>query len=294
MSEEGNSRIRLVIVSGLSGAGKTVALRALEDTGFFCLDNLPVALIEAFLDTIGSRASMRNVGIGVDIREKAFLGDAYRIISTLKERYAIEILFLEAEKEVMIRRFKETRRPHPMITSKGAASIEEAIEQEKRQLMVLRESADKIIDTSNYTPHQLRQLIISSYGRVESTQKLNIALISFGYKFGIPPNVDLLFDVRFLPNPYFVPTLRLLTGLHGSVADFVLASGDTKELLERLNDLLDFLIPRYIKEGRAYLVIGIGCTGGKHRSPVIVQELVKNIRSSQSIEAVVTHRDIDQ
>jgi UPF0042 nucleotide-binding protein len=237
---------------------------------------------------------MRNVGIGVDIREKTFLGDAYRIISTLKERYAIEILFLEAEKAVMIRRFKETRRPHPMIASKGAASIEEAIDEEKRQLMVLRESADKIVDTSNYTPHQLRQLIISSYGRIESTQKLNIALISFGYKFGIPQNVDLLFDVRFLPNPYFVPSLRLLTGLDRDVADFVLASGNTKELLGRLDNLLDFLIPLYIKEGRAYLVIGIGCTGGKHRSPVIVQELVKNVQLNHGIEVVVTHRDIDQ
>ena len=294
MSEEGNSRIRLVIVSGLSGAGKTVALRALEDTGFFCLDNLPVTLIESFLATIESRASMRNVGIGVDIREKTFLGDAYRIISTLKERYAIEILFLEAEKEVMIRRFKETRRPHPMLASSGAAGIEEAIEEEKRQLMILRESADRIVDTSNYTPHNLRQLIISSYGRFESTQKLNIALISFGYKFGIPQNVDLLFDVRFLPNPYFVPSLRLLTGLDKDVADFVLASGDTKELLDRLNNLLDFLIPRYIKEGRAYLVIGVGCTGGKHRSPVIVQELVKNVQLSHSIEVVANHRDIDQ
>jgi RNase adapter protein RapZ len=294
MSEEGNSRIRLVIVSGLSGAGKTVALRALEDTGFFCLDNLPVTLIESFLATIETRASMRNVGIGVDIREKTFLGDAYRIISTLKERYAIEILFLEAEKEVMIRRFKETRRPHPMIASSGAAGIEEAIEEEKRQLMILRESADRIVDTSNYTPHNLRQLIISSYGRFESTQKLNIALISFGYKFGIPQNVDLLFDVRFLPNPYFVPSLRLLTGLDKDVADFVLASGDTKELLDRLNNLLDFLIPRYIKEGRAYLVIGVGCTGGKHRSPVIVQELVKNVQLSHSIEVVSNHRDIDQ
>ncbi len=294
MSEQGNSRIRLVIVSGLSGAGKTVALRALEDTGFFCIDNLPVTLIESFLATIESRASMRNVGIGVDIREKTFLGDAYRIISTLKERYAIEILFLEAEKEVMIRRFKETRRPHPMIASSGAAGIGEAIEEEKRQLMILRESADRIVDTSNYTPHNLRQLIISSYGRFESTQKLNIAVISFGYKFGIPQNVDLLFDVRFLPNPYFVPSLRLLTGLDRDVADFVLASGDTKELMGRLNNLLDFLIPRYIKEGRAYLVIGVGCTGGKHRSPVIVQELVRNVQLSHGIEVVVTHRDIDQ
>ncbi len=293
MPEDGNSRLGVVIVSGLSGAGKTVALRALEDTGFFCIDNLPVTLIESFLSTIKSRVTSQNVGIGVDIREKTFLGEAYRIICSLKERYSIEILFLEAEKEVMIRRFKETRRPHPMITSKVAADIEEAIDKEKSQLSILRESADKIVDTSNYTPHQLRQLIISSYGHTDSKRGLNITLISFGYKFGTPQSADLLFDVRFLPNPFFVTALRQLNGLDKKVAGYVMASPDTWELLTRLNNLLDFLIPRYVKEGRAYLSAGVGCTGGKHRSPVIVQELAKNIKEHHGIEVVIVHRDIE-
>jgi UPF0042 nucleotide-binding protein len=293
MPQDGNCRLGVVIVSGLSGAGKTVALRALEDTGFFCIDNLPVTLIESFLSTIKSRVNSQNVGIGVDIREKTFLGEAYRIISSLKERYSIEILFLEAEKEVMIRRFKETRRPHPMITSKVAADIEEAIDKEKGQLSVLRESADKIVDTSNYTPHQLRQLIISSYGHTDSKKGLNITLISFGYKFGTPQSADLLFDVRFLPNPFFVTELRQLNGLDKKVAGYVLASSDTWELLTRLNNLLDFLIPRYVKEGRSYLIAGVGCTGGKHRSPVIVQELARNIKEHHGIEVEIVHRDIE-
>ena len=293
MPEDGNSRLGVVIVSGLSGAGKTVALRALEDTGFFCIDNLPVTLIESFLSTIKSRVNSQNVGIGVDIREKTFLGEAYRIISSLKERYSIEILFLEAEKEVMIRRFKETRRPHPMITSKVAADIEEAIDKEKSQLSILRESADKIVDTSNYTPHQLRQLIISSYGHTDSKRGLNITLISFGYKFGTPQSADLLFDVRFLPNPFFVTALRQLNGLDKKVAGYVFASPDTWELLTRLNNLLDFLIPRYVKEGRSYLIAGVGCTGGKHRSPAIVQELAKNIKKHHGIEVAIIHRDIE-
>ena len=293
MPEDGNSRLGVVIVSGLSGAGKTVALRALEDTGFFCIDNLPVTLIESFLSTIKSRVNSQNVGIGVDIREKTFLGEAYRIISSLKERYSIEILFLEAEKEVMIRRFKETRRPHPMITSKVAADIEEAIDKEKSQLSILRESADKIVDTSNYTPQQLRQLIISYYGHTDSKRGLNITLISFGYKFGTPQSADLLFDVRFLPNPFFVTALRQLNGLDKKVAGYVLASPDTWELLTRLNNLLDFLIPRYVKEGRSYLIAGVGCTGGKHRSPAIVQELAKNIKKHHGIEVAIIHRDIE-
>lgn len=293
MSEDGKSRLAVVIVSGLSGAGKTVALRALEDTGFFCIDNLPVTLIESFLSTIKSRVNYQNVGIGVDIREKTFLGEAYRIICSLKERYSIEILFLEAEKEVMIRRFKETRRPHPMITSKVAADIEEAIDKEKSQLSVLRESADKIVDTSNYTPHQLRQLIISSYGHTDSNKGLNITLISFGYKFGTPQSADLLFDVRFLPNPFFVTELRQLNGLDKKVAGYVLSSPDTWELLTRLNNLLDFLIPRYVKEGRSYLIAGVGCTGGKHRSPAIVQELARTIKEHHEIEVTIVHRDIE-
>ncbi|HMK59520.1 MAG TPA: RNase adapter RapZ [Dissulfurispiraceae bacterium] len=293
MTEDDSSRLGVVIVSGLSGAGKTVALRALEDSGYFCIDNLPVTLIGSFLSTVKAGHNVQNVGIGVDIREKGFLADAYSIICSLKESYLIEILFLEADKEVMIRRFKETRRPHPMIASKAAAGIEDAIEEEKRQLAVLRESADKVVDTSNYTPHQLRQFIITSYDKGEKEQGLNISIISFGFKFGAPQSADLLFDVRFLPNPYFVTSLKQLTGLDKKVADYVMSSPDTWQLLAKLNALLDFLIPRYIKEGRSYLIIGVGCTGGKHRSPAIALELAGHIRGTHGIDSTLIHRDID-
>jgi RNase adapter protein RapZ len=286
-----NRKLRIVIVSGLSGAGKTVALRALEDSGFFCIDNLPVTLIVSFLSTI-EPGSLTNIGIGVDIREKAFLGDVYRILTSLQEEHNVEILFFEAEKDVMIRRFKETRRPHPMMSIKKGISLEEAVEEEMRQLSVLRESADRVIDTSTCTPHQLRYMVMSSYGQTESVHKLDIALISFGYKYGIPQNADLLFDVRFLPNPYFIPSLKPFTGLNKEVADYVLANVDTTELLERLEHLFDFLVPRYVDEGRAYLSIGIGCTGGMHRSPVIVEELAKSFKKRHSINASVIHRDM--
>ena len=259
-------KLRVIIISGLSGAGKTVALRALEDSGYFCIDNLPVTLIESFLSTIDS-GSLSHIGISVDIRDKSFLRDAYRILTSLQESHFVEILFFEADRDVMIRRFKETRRPHPMMSIKRGISLEEAVEEEKLQLAVLRESADKIVDTSRYTPHQLRYMVISSYGRSDSVQKLEVALISFGYKYGIPQNADLLFDVRFLPNPYFIPSLKPFTGLNKEVSDFVLSNVDSMELMERLENLFDFLIPRYIAEGRAYLSIGIGCTGGMHRSP---------------------------
>ncbi|MGO9613506.1 MAG: RNase adapter RapZ, partial [Dissulfurispiraceae bacterium] len=202
----------IVIVSGLSGAGKTVVLRALEDSGYFCIDNLPVILIEPFLATFRTGENIKKIGIGVDIREKEFLSNAYETFLALKSHYNVEILFLEAEKDVIVRRYKETRRPHPMIARHGDMNMETAIQQEKTLLSLIREAADKIMDTSNYTPHQLRHLILSNYENSLLPQSLNLSIISFGFKFGVPQNLDLLFDVRFLPNPYFIPELKLLKG----------------------------------------------------------------------------------
>jgi|WetSurMetagenome_2_1015567.scaffolds.fasta_scaffold05360_2 RNase adapter protein RapZ len=286
-----NSKLRVVIVSGLSGAGKTVALRALEDSGFFCVDNLPVTLIESFLTAVGS-GSIVDVGIGVDIRATYFQGDARRILTSIRERRNVEILFLEADSKVIIRRFKETRRPHPLAAVESGMGLEEAAEEEKKRLMPLRESADRILDTSGYTPHQLRYLVVSSYGQPGKMQRLNLRLISFGYKYGIPQNADLLFDVRFLPNPYFIPELKPLNGLNKEVAGFVMSNSDTVDFLERLENLFDFLIPRYMSEGRVYLSIGVGCTGGMHRSPVIVEELTKYFKKRHSIDASIVHRDM--
>jgi RNase adapter protein RapZ len=283
--------LRVVIVSGLSGAGKTVALRALEDSGFFCVDNLPVALIESFLSTIDS-GNIINIGIGIDIRATSFPGNATQIIQSVRERRNLELLFLEADPDVLVRRFKETRRPHPIASIRAGLRIEEAVEEEKYQLMPLRQVADRLLDTSRYTPHRLRQIIVSMYGQHESIQTLNLTIISFGYKNGIPSNADMLFDVRFLPNPYFIPELKSLNGFNKEVADYVLSNSDTKEFLNRLENLFDFLMPQYISEGRVYLSIGVGCTGGMHRSPVIVEELAKYMKGRFSIDASIIHRDI--
>ena len=291
MSEKG--RIRVIIVSGLSGAGKTVALRALEDSGYFCIDNLPVVLIGPFLHTISSAKNISGVGIGVDIREKEFLSDAYQILSVLKDQYKIEILFLEADLDVMVRRYKETRRPHPMLSRQAGKGIEKAIEEEKGLLSVIRDAADKIIDTSNYTPHQLRHMITSEYGNAGATQGIDISVMSFGFKYGVPQTVDLLFDVRFLPNPYFIPDLSPLKGIDAPVSEFVMGQDETKAFMGHISSLLDFLVPLYIREGRTYLVIGIGCTGGRHRSPAIVQEISKYIGSTHKLATTVIHRDME-
>ncbi|MCL4458087.1 MAG: RNase adapter RapZ [Nitrospirae bacterium] len=283
---------RVVIISGLSGAGKTVALRALEDIGYFCIDNLPVTLIESFLSTIETGKDIQKIGIGIDIREKGFLSGAYQTISSLKKKYNIEILYFEAEKEVMLRRYRETRRPHPMLSMRGGTDIEAAMEEERVMLSVIRDAADRIIDTSNYTPHQLRHIISSTYGEFKETQGINVSLISFGYKFGVPQNADILFDVRFLPNPYFIPELKPLKGTDADVSDFVLNNDSTRDFLARLNSMLDFLMPNYIREGRAYLVIGVGCTGGMHRSPAIVENIAGYMKEKHGIKPNVIHRDM--
>lgn len=284
--------LRVVIISGLSGAGKTIALRALEDIGYFCIDNLPVTLMENLLSSIKHDGSVKEVALGIDIREKRFLDNVYNVLTSLRQSHRIEVFFLEAERDVMVRRFKETRRPHPL-ASLGITGIENAIEEERRLLLPIREAADRIIDTSNYTPHQLRHLIMSEYGNINKTNGLSISLLSFGYKFGIPQNLDILFDVRFLPNPYFVAELKDLRGVDKSVMDFVLNKEETKILLAHIKGMIDFLIPQFIKEGRSCLAIGIGCTGGRHRSPVIVQEISNYIHERHKIKPEVIHRDMD-
>ncbi len=277
----------IVVITGLSGSGKTVALRALEDTGFFCVDNLPVALIEAFVAKVSENSEIREIGIGIDIREKGFLTDVENVIKALKNKFHTEVLFLEAEQDVLIRRFKETRRPHPL-----QGNIEDAIKIEKERLLVLREFADRIIDTSSFTPHQLRRLITCQFNLAPGEDIMNVVIISFGFKFGVPQNIDLLFDVRFLPNPHFVPELKPLKGTDRKVADFVLKNKITIEYIKKIKNLIDFLIPNYIKEGKTYLTIGIGCTGGNHRSPAIVERLARIIRK-HPVKLSIVHRDIN-
>jgi UPF0042 nucleotide-binding protein len=276
----------IVIITGLSGSGKTVALRALEDIGFFCVDNLPVALIDSFVSTASQNREIKKIGIGIDIREKGFLLGVSPILNTLRNKYRTEILFLEAEKDVLLRRFKETRRPHPL-----EGNIEKAILTEKERLALLKEAADRIIDTSSLTPHQLRQFVTSLYSVQKGKKAMTVVLISFGFKFGTPQNIDLLFDVRFLPNPNFVPELKPLRGTDKMVSNYVLKKQEARVFMSKIKELLDFLIPLYIKEGRSYLTVGIGCTGGNHRSPAIVEKL-RGYLKKHPIDLSIVHRDI--
>jgi UPF0042 nucleotide-binding protein len=276
----------IVIVTGLSGSGKTVALRALEDSGYYCVDNLPVTLIESFVTTIARQKDLKRIAIGIDIREKVFLDEISDALRVLRKLYRTEVLFLEAEKDIIVRRFRETRRPHPL-----GGNIEEAIATERERLSLLKEAADRIVDTSSYTPHQLRQLVTTLYSLKTGKRDITVVLISFGFKFGAPQNLDLLFDVRFLSNPNFVPELKALKGTEKKVSEYVFRGRTARTYVKKIKDLLDFLIPNYIKEGRAYLTIGIGCTGGNHRSPAIVEKL-RTYLKKYPMEISVVHRDI--
>ena len=275
-----------IILTGLSGSGKTVALNAFEDSGFFCVDNLPSTLIQTFVNLGNRSPSISKAAIGVDIRERKFLSDFADNIASLRKKYKVEIIFLEASEEVLARRFKETRRPHPL----GYKDLSRAISRELKLLSPIRQESDKIIDTSSMTPHRLRKFITDFYSKTGS-QKMTISLVSFGYKYGIPLEADLLFDLRFLPNPYFIDELKAFPGTSKKVKKFVLSNKDTKEFFKKFNPLLNYLIPHYKEEGRSYLTIGIGCTGGRHRSPAISEE-IKKILKKQKLDVSVTHRDL--
>jgi UPF0042 nucleotide-binding protein len=280
--------LSIIILTGLSGAGKTVALRALEDCGYFCTDNLPPQLINDFINITAS-TDIRSIAIGIDIREKGFLNEIDNIIETLKERQNIEIVFLESERDVIIRRFKETRRPHPLSKLYGY-DIEKAFESEISILSPLRNMADRVIDTSPFSPHQLRDMIKSIFGGSEA-DKLNVILTSFGFKFGVPQSADLIFDVRFLPNPHFVSELRALTGTDKAVLDYVKKDGNSEVFISKIKDTMDFLIPLYIKEGKSSLNICIGCTGGRHRSVAVIEEL-KDHFSNYPVNLETVHREL--
>lgn len=284
--EKDCSRSRILIVSGLSGSGKTVALRAVEDSGFYCVDNIPVSLISSLIDKIADQGSSRHISIGIDIREKEFLGDISGTVTDLRKKFPVEILFLEAEPEVLVRRFKETRRPHPL-----GGILEEAIREEINVLSELKAAADRVINTSAISPHELRKIITSLYTPKASQKDLTVSIISFGFKYGIPQNIDLLFDVRFLPNPHFVPELKEFTGKERKVSDFVFSHDVTIQFMNKIQDLIGFLIPHYIREGKTYLSIAFGCTGGKHRSPAIAEEIARFI-SKDSIDLQIIHREI--
>jgi len=277
-----------IILTGLSGSGKTVALNAFEDSGFFCVDNLPTTLIGQFIYLCKNTPAIKKVAIGVDIRERRFLDNFSDIISHLRRSNRIEIIFLEAKDDVLIRRFKETRRPHPL----GEKDIKKALKKEARLLRGIKQVADRVIDTSSLNPHQLRKTITQLYSG-ERPKRMKITLISFGYKYGIPLEADLLFDVRFLPNPNFIEHLRDFLGTSPKIKDFLLSQKDTSLFFDRLYPLLEHIIPLYMQEGRSYLTIGIGCTGGRHRSPAIVEEVKRFLRRKR-LDVTVVHRDLQE
>lgn len=286
---ESNKKKQLftIILTGVSGSGKTVALNAFEDGGFFCVDNLPLSLIDTFVNLISKTSAISKIAIGIDIRERKFLADFSDTISVLRKKHTMDIIFLEATNETLIRRFKETRRPHPL----GLKDLRKAIQRETKLLTSIRQEAGTIIDTSALTPHKLRNLITETYVR-KTRKKMTVNLVSFGYKYGVPAEADLLFDVRFLPNPYFIEQLKPFPGTSAKVKKFVLSQDSTVEFLDKLYPLLNHIIPLYAKEGRNYLTIGIGCTGGRHRSPAVVTEIEKILKNKR-LNISVNHRDLE-
>jgi UPF0042 nucleotide-binding protein len=283
--------IRIVIISGPSGSGKSTALKVLEDIGFFCVDNLPITLIPKFLDLCQqSSGDILKVALVIDIRELGFLKDFPLILKKIKEGgYKVEIVYLESMDEVLVRRFKETRRRHPL--SKGESPVQ-GLTIEREKLGEIKKIADKIIDTSDFTIHELKETFQNYFSTV-SESKMTVNFLSFSYRYGIPTDADLMLDVRFLPNPFFVKELKRLNGNDEKVKEFVLNKNETKTFLKKTLELLDFLVDLYKKEGKSYLTIAIGCTGGRHRSVCIANALGAKIKKGENI-INTRHRDIDK
>jgi RNase adapter protein RapZ len=282
---------RVLVITGLSGSGKTHVSRALEDIGWFCVDNLPTALIPPFAELIRRSPELARSALVVDIREPGFLRQFPEVYRRLKAKgLEASLLFLEADEAALVRRFSETRRPHPLAVNQP---VIEGIREEREALRPLRKMADLILDTSHYTVHRLRDYIREHYDLRSSATPLVVAVMSFGYKYGVPAEADLVFDVRFLPNPNFVPALKRLTGSHPRVVRYLKRQKDTTALLTRLLDFMAWLLPRYVREGKTYLTIGIGCTGGRHRSVMIANALSAALKD-KGYAVRAYHRDSKQ
>jgi UPF0042 nucleotide-binding protein len=285
-----NPGLEVVVVTGLSGSGKSTAIHVLEDLGFYCIDNLPVVLVPRFLELcISSLAGINRVALGIDIRERQFFADYPRLLDDLRTTgHRVEVLFLDATDDVLVRRFSETRRPHPLGDAGGPQA---GIARERSELVELRERADRIIDTSALTVHQLRDELRHLYRGSGRADALTVLLVSFGYKFGVPTDVDMMLDARFLPNPFFVDELRGKTGCDTDVATFVLERDETRTFLGHVEQLLAFALPLYRREGRSYFTLAVGCTGGRHRSVALVERLARTLaRAGARIQ--VQHRDM--
>lgn len=284
--------MRFVIVTGVSGAGKSQAIKYIEDMGFFCVDNMPPALIPKFAEIcFQSGDKMSKVALVTDIRGGELFKDLFPGLTALKEAgFSYEILFLEASDKVLIKRFKESRRLHPLAPE---GRLIKGINEERKILKDIKAQANHVIDTSNLTPRQLKEEIANIFVDGKTFKGMIINIISFGFKYGIPIDCDLVFDVRFIPNPYYIDSMKRLTGQHETVKEYVLSCSETGAFLDKLGDLLEFLLPNYIKEGKSQLVIGIGCTGGKHRSVAIGDALYKILEGNHH-RVIIDHRDIDK
>jgi len=283
--------LNIIIITGLSGSGKSTAIDALEDVGYFCVDNMPITLLPKFLTLHSEGVSeVRKLAFGMDLRQKQFISKYQGIFDQLREEgYHMEVLFLEASEEVLLKRYSQTRRQHPVSEAGG---LIDSIRVEKKQLTGIKEIAGRVIDTSNLTVHQLKDLIIKHADRGIKTERMRIAVLSFGFKYGIPLETDLLIDVRFIPNPYFIAELKSLNGKDEKVKKFVKKWPETRKFFKKYFSLLDYLLPLYKKEGKSYLTIAVGCTGGKHRSVAIAEEIFSHFRDING-EVTLNHRDIE-
>ena len=284
--------LRVVVITGLSGSGKSTALRALEDIGFFCVDNLPVVLLPKFLAiTVQSSPEIKRVALVMDLRERGFLEKYRRIFALIKGKgYKIEILFLDSSDDSLVHRFSETRRTHPLSEH---GSVMQGIMLEREKLSSLKQMADQVIDTTSTNVHQLKDIVQRHFLPDSNHKKLIVNVVSFGYRYGLPADADLVFDVRFLPNPYFISELKNFDGQNKAVREFVLNDEKSKIFLNKFLDLMTFLIPLYDKEGKVRLNVALGCTGGKHRSVVIANQLGAHFSEMKYI-VNVTHRDINK
>jgi UPF0042 nucleotide-binding protein len=283
--------IRLVILSGLSGSGKSTAANVLEDMNFFCVDNLPVTLLPKFLELSLKSRDIAKLATVVDVREREFLKDFPKTLKEIKGGgYDVELLYLEAADEALIRRFSETRRRHPLAPQESAA---EGIKRERSLLTEIKESADLIIDTTNFNVHQLKDAIRGHFSQQTNSEGMTLNLLSFGYRYGIPQGADIVMDVRFIPNPYFIDELRDVDGRDQKVSTFVNEKPETEGFIKRFMALVDYLIPLYWQEGKSYLTIAIGCTGGKHRSVSLVNRIAEKIHSDKCLVRL-SHRDLDR
>ena len=284
--------MKLVIVTGMSGAGKTIALKMLEDLGFYCVDNLPISLVDKFSQLAAVGGEIKQAALGIDIRSGEELNQLEAILKGWKDTgLDYQVLFLDANDGTLIKRYKETRRSHPLA---GAGRLDKGIEKERLKLAFLKKDADFIIDTSQLLTRELRQELEKIFLKDQDFNNMFITILSFGFKYGIPEDADLVFDVRFLPNPYYVEDLRPLTGEDQVIRDFVMQGGTGQAFLAKLYDLIDFLLPNYIREGKNQLVVAVGCTGGKHRSVAMANALYGHLSGHKTYGIKIEHRDIDK